>query len=61
MTSDSDLAKFSANEVGAQVAYAPEPEEGDTTAWEYGATAMYYKRSNDLNAVVVQATIAAKF
>lgn len=61
MTSDSDLAKFSANEVGAQLAYAPEPEEGETTAWEYGATAMYYKRSNDLNAVVLQATIAAKF
>ncbi len=61
MTSDSDLAKFSANEAGAQLAYAPEPGEGDTTAWEYGATVMYYKRSNDLDAVVVQADISAKF
>lgn len=61
MTSDSDLAKFSANEVGAQLAYAPEPGKGDTTAWEYGATVMYYKRSNDLNAVAVQADISAKF
>ena len=60
MTSDSDLAKFSANEVGTQFAYAPEVEAGETV-WEYGGTAMYYKRSNDLNALVVQATISAKF
>jgi hypothetical protein len=60
MTSDSDLAKFTANEVGAQFAYAPEVGAGETL-WEYGGTAMYYKRSNDLSAVVLQATISAKF
>lgn len=60
MTSDSDLTRFSANEVGAQLAYAPEVEAGETL-WEYGGTAMYYKRSNDLRALVFQLTLSAKF
>lgn len=60
MTSDSDLSGFYANEVGAQAAYAPETEGGET-AWEYGGTAMYYRRSNDLSALVLQASITAKF
>jgi hypothetical protein len=60
MTSDSDLAKFTANEVGTQFAYAPEVEAGETV-WEYGGTAMYYKRTNDLNALVLQLTLSAKF
>ncbi len=60
MTSDSDLAKFTANEVGVQLAYAPEVEAGEVL-WEYGGTALYYKRSNDLSALVFQLTLSAKF
>ncbi len=60
MTSDSDLEKFTANEGGVQVLYAPEPEGGGAS-WEYGGTALYYARSNDLTALVFQATLTAKF
>jgi len=60
MTSDSDLSNFSANEIGAQLLYAPEAKGGGT-AWEYGGTALYYRRSNDLTALVFQATLTAKF
>ncbi|MDA8132186.1 MAG: DUF3570 domain-containing protein [Elusimicrobia bacterium] len=60
MTSDSDLAKFSADEVSAQLAYAPEGEPG-RTAWEYGGTLLYYKRSDGLSVAVAQASLTAKF
>ena len=43
-----------------QLAYAPEVEAGETL-WEYGGTALYYKRSNDLSALVFQLTLSAKF
>jgi hypothetical protein len=60
MTSDSDLARFTANEGGVQLVYAPEAESGKT-AWEYGGTALYYRRSDGLAAAVLQATLGAKF
>ena len=60
-TSDSDLAKFSANEGGVQVSYSPEPGGGGGTEWSYGGTAVYYKRSNDLQALIFQFSLNAKF
>ena len=60
MTSDSDLAKFTANEGGVQFNYVMEPDENDTV-WEAGGTVLYYKRSNNLQALVLQATLTAKF
>jgi hypothetical protein len=61
MTSDSDLQKFSANEYGLQYDYTWEPEDADATVWSLGGTAVYYKRSNDLAALVFQAALKAKF
>lgn len=59
MTSDSDLAKFTADEEGAQMTYSWEAESG--TDWTAGATALYYKRSNDLQALVLQLSLTAKY
>jgi hypothetical protein len=61
MTSDSDLAKFTANEAGAQFSYALEPGEDSSTDWSWGGTAVYYKRSNDLQAMIFQVSLNAKF
>jgi hypothetical protein len=60
MTSDSDLARFAANEGGAQFNYAWDAEPGET-AWEAGGTALYYKRDNGLQALVFQASLTARF
>ena len=59
MTSDSDLAEFTANEGGVQLSGSWEGEDG--TDWEAGGTALYYRRSNDLQAVIVQLSLTAKF
>jgi len=61
MTSDSDLDKFTADEGGLQLSYAPEGGEGDLAEWTWGGSAVYYKRSNDLKAVILQFSVAAKF
>lgn len=60
MTSDSDLSRFSANEGGVQFNYTWEQQEGEAE-WSCGGTALYYKRSNDLQALVLQASVTAKF
>ncbi len=60
MTSDSDLSRFTANEGGVQFSYTWEPA-ADEAAWELGGTAIYYKRSNGLQALVLQASLTAKF
>lgn len=61
MTSDSDLSRFTADEVGVQLSYAPEAGEGDWAEWTWGGSAVYYKRSNGLKAVLLQFSAAAKF
>lgn len=61
MTSDSDLEKFTANEYGLQYDYTWEPEDAADTVWSLGGTALYYKRSNDLSAMVFQLALKAKF
>jgi len=61
MTSDSDLAKFSANEVGAGFSYSPERAEDSSTDWSWGGTAVYYRRSNDLQALILQLSAGARF
>jgi len=61
MTSDSDLAKFTANEAGLQLTYAPEPEEAGKSVWTYGGAVVYYKRSDGLHAAVLQASLGKKF
>jgi len=62
MTSDSDLDKFSANEIGVQFTYAPERWEGMMGGdWTWGGTALYYDRSNDLDAVIMQLSLGVKF
>ena len=60
-TSDSDLAGFTANEGGAQFSYAFEPGEEGGIDWSWGGTAIYYKRSNDLQALIFQLALNAKF
>jgi hypothetical protein len=62
MTSDSDLDKFSANEAGVQFTYAPERWEGMMGGdWTWGGTALYYDRSNDLDALIMQLSLGVKF
>lgn len=62
MTSDSDLARFTANEIGAQFSYAPQSWEGALGGdWSWGGTALYYERSNDLYAVILQLSLGVKF
>ena len=61
MTSDSDLARFTANEAGIQFSYAPEPGEEGGKEWSWSGTALYYKRSNDLQALVFQVALSEKF
>lgn len=61
MTSDSDLAKFGADEGGVQVSYSPEAADGARAEWTWGGSAVYYKRSNDLKAVILQFSAAARF
>ncbi len=61
MTSDSDLSKFTANEGGVQFTYAPEPGRAGGTEWAWGGTALYYKRSNDLKALVFQFSVTARY
>lgn len=61
MTSDSDLSRFTADEGGVQFSYAPEAGEEDWAEWTWGGSAVYYKRSNDLKAVILQFSAAAKF
>ncbi len=61
MTSDSDLDKFTANEGGVQVSYALDQGENSRYEWSWSGTALYYKRSNDLQALVFQAALNMKF
>lgn len=61
MTSDSDLAKFTADEYGLQYDYTWEPEDATDAVWSLGGTALYYGRSNGLTALVFQAALKAKF
>lgn len=62
MTSDSDLAAYTANEAGAQFSYALEDWDAlGMSDWTWGGTALYYSRSNNLKAVILQVTLGAKF
>jgi hypothetical protein len=61
MTSDSDLARFTADEGGVQFTYTSEAGEGDRAEWSWGGGAVCYKRSNNLKAVILQFSAAAKF
>lgn len=60
MTSDSELQSFTANEVGGNITYRWE-NTGAIDGFELGATALYYSRSNGLNAVLGQVSFGVTF
>jgi hypothetical protein len=60
MTQDSDLAAFAANEVRVHYSHRLEGT-GALQGLELGGTALYYRRTNDLRAWVLQAGISGTF
>jgi hypothetical protein len=60
ITSDSDLSRFIAREIGARYVYGWDTD-GFFDRIEAGVSLIYYKRSNDLRAVIGQLSINGRF
>ena len=60
MTSDSDLASFTARETGIQGSYRLDLN-GGSGELELGGGIIFYSRSNDLSAVIYQVSIGGSF
>jgi len=60
MTSDSDLAKFTAHEFGVQGSYVWDLGKA-VDALEFGGSALYYGRSNGLKAYIFQLNFGVQF